>query len=534
MNGAWLKRKDPQLASSIEELGWVRDGIHDIESAAIQEILYIAVTSRSMASFIVSLGWVVDGIDGDTEIEVIENLSYMANREPEAALRIVGMPFMEAIEPPDVSAVASLSKLAAFAPDIFDVVMSHPALEDGISNELAPIVATLRGTSKTNPDLVDVLLDPERVSLERRDITLPLSGDIVLVIIRTRPGAARSMDLLENAVRRAEEYMGSPLPTKYVGLLYENAVSGSSAGTNFGTHIAILPKYDIDDGSSEAESAPSTIAHEVSHYYWGGNQDWVDEGAANFMEAIIEESRTGRTAGVTHSPCAHAGSIAELESLDISKEDLAFGCNYSLGERLFFDMYRALGDEMFQEGFRDLYAASEVEDDKGRDTSVDIENIRESFHTRARADAAVVIDRWYDGTEPYDLSHIDTAPVDPSLPVIGGRIDMAYIVTIEEGPAVTSFSAQDVDGWVYLTAKYSYEVSGGPYEVPLEIVEYYEDGFEFRRRSKSITAEDGFIGGTLWFSVGASPSQKWAPGRYVVLVYSGQRKVIEVMYYVTP
>ena len=83
-----------------------------------------------------------------------------------------------------------------------------------------------------------------------------------LVIIRTSPGAARSMDLLEHSVRRIEEHMGSPLPTKYVGLLYENAVSGSNAGTNFGTHIAILPKYDSD----EEPFSGSAIAHEVAHY----------------------------------------------------------------------------------------------------------------------------------------------------------------------------------------------------------------------------------------------------------------------------
>ena len=144
-----------------------------------------------------------------------------------------------------------------------------------------------------------------------------------------------------------------------------------------------------------------------------------------------------------------------------------------------------------------------------------------------------VIARWYEGTEPYDLSRVHTGPVDPSLPSINGRIDNAYITTVAKGPAVSKFSAQDVTDRVYLTLKYSYSVSGGPHEVALEIVEYYEDGFVFQRRRFKLTAEDKYSGGTSWFSVGSLPGE-WAPGRYVVYVYAGERKVAEVEYEVSP
>ena len=241
-------------------------------------------------------------------------------------------------------------------------------------------------SQRTSPSLIDILLDPSRVLLERRIITLPLAGDVVLSIVRTGPGAARSMDLLEHAVRSVEEYMDAPFPTSYVGLLYENAVFGSNAGTNFGTHIAILPEYDVDDGSHEAEFAGSAIAHEVTHYYWSGNADWVDEGAADLMASIVEGARTGRPVGVTNPPCAYARTIAELESLGISRVDVEFGFNYSLGERLFVDLRRTLGDERFRQGFRALYLASELEDaaDDRRGTSVGIEHIREAFRSDDR------------------------------------------------------------------------------------------------------------------------------------------------------
>ena len=515
---------DAEVASSVVSLGWMQDGIEELEVETIERLSYITYVNAKVAMAVVSLSWVQDSVSV-AEAALIEDVDSIVRKDPEAALQIVGMPFIETIEPPDISAMASLRRLAAFKPETFVRVMSHAALLDGISNEVAPIVATLNGVAGTNPGLIDVLLDSSKVLLERRTITLPLSGDVVLLIIRTSPGAGRSMDLLEHSVRGAEEYMGAPLRTNYVGLLYENAVHGSSAGTNFGTHITILPKYDIDDGSDKSSFAGHNIAHEVAHYYWSGNEDWVDEGAADFMASVIEGAGTGGPIAVTNPPCGHADGIAELESLDISRGDVEFRCNYSLGERLFVDLNLTLGDERFRQGFRALYLASEIEDDADdlRGTSVGVDHIGEAFRSDDEAEKTVIA-RWYYETEPYDLSRLDSGPVDSSLPSINGRIDNAYITTVAEGPAVTEFSAQDVTDWVYLTLKYSYSVSGGSHEVALEIVEYYEDGFEFSRRSRTLTAEDRYIGGTSWFSVGQSPSGKWAPGRYVVQVYAGNAR----------
>ena len=564
-NGAWLEQEDPRLASSIKKLAWMQDGMDDSESEALQELLYIAVTSRAVVSSLVSLdwvqdgisddeaaaidrinniasaevmsavvalGWVRDGIDDELEATAIEELSYLS-QETEAASRIAGMPFLAAVEPPDVSAIASLWQLAANDPQSFESVMAQASVRDGIADDMAPIVAILHGVAETTPGLIDVLLDPAKATVERRSITLPLAGEVVLAVIRTSPGAARSMDLLERTVRGVEQFMGTPLPTNYVGLLYGNAVSGSFAGTNFGTHVAILSKYDVDDGSHEAQFAGSAIAHEVAHYYWSGNADWADEGPAELVASIVDGARTGRPVGVTNSPCAYATTIAKLESLGDSRDDAEFGCNYSLGERLFVDLYHTLGDERFRQGFRALYLASELEDEDGDPgTSVGIEHVQAAFRSEDGAEMAVIA-RWYDGAEPYDLSRLDDSPVDPSLPSINGRIDEAYIVTKTDGPAVSSFSARDVSDWVYLTLKHSYSVSGAR-EVQLEVVEYFEDGFEFGRHTSKLTVEPQYVGGTDWFSVGSPPSRKWAPGRYFVYVYADGRKVAEVEYEVLP
>ncbi len=391
-----LATKSRPIASAIVSMDWVQDGIEGLESDAIGWIGNIE--SSEVASALVSLGWVQDGIDR-VEGQAIEEISYLAYEDAGAALRVVGMPFIETIEPPDVSAVKSLRWLAAYEPEAFESVMSHATLQDGITDDWAHVVATLYGVATRNPGLIDVLLDVDRVTLERRTITLPLSGDVFLSIIRTGPGVLRSMDLLEHSVHSAEEYMDIPLPTNYITVLFENAVHSAAAAENFGTHVAILPDYDTTDETGDTGFSGFLIAHEVAHYYWTGNATWVDEGAAEFMTSVIEDARTGHPIEAYNSSCEHAGNIAELESLNITLGDIEFDCNYSLGEGLFLDLYRTLGDARFQEGFRKLYEASQGGDGTHDywGTSLGIDHVREAFGSGNEA-ADEVIARWYDGT----------------------------------------------------------------------------------------------------------------------------------------
>ena len=282
--------------------------------------------------------------------------------------------------------------MAYFDESSFRLVMDRSAVVAGISDYTARIVALLYGVRKTNPRLIDALLDPDRVSIETRTVQLPLAGGVELAVIRLdRSGAARSMDLLEHAVRAAESFMTVPFPTTYVALLFADAVTRDFAGTNFGTHMAVLPEYDVDDDSHEAWRAGSLIAHEVAHYYWAGNTAWIDEGASVFMEAVAENLRTGSPLEPTHPPCGHASSIARLEELGASgyyvdRTHPAFICNYSLGERLFMDLFRELGEVEFRRAFARLYEAST------EGTALGIAEVREAFPT-----ARSVISRWYDG-----------------------------------------------------------------------------------------------------------------------------------------
>ena len=171
-------------------------------------------------------------------------------------------------------------------------------------------------------------------------------------------------------------------------------------------------------------------------------------------------------------------TIAELEEAAFTSYNQ---CNYSLGERLFFDLYEELGEEEFRQGFLALYLNSIDENGRG------ISHVTQAFGDKA----SNVIARWYDGSEPYNLTRFDDRPVDPDLPAFNGRIQEVSIVIGDDDSPVTEFYA-DVGEWMRLRLKYSHDV---PRERTIEIkmLRYFEDGlaYGFPDPYRKLTAKPG-------------------------------------------
>ena len=530
---SYLIEDSEQTARYLVDMPWFLDGFTEIESEGIRYLQYLIKDSESASRYVVDRSWFHDGLT-ELEVEAIDNLAFLAQSDATVSTEVAQMSFLASIEPVDVFAIEALEGLAGEKPNELNRILEHHSLSGGITDELAPIISVLYDVAKANPPLVEKLMEPGAVSIERRSVMLPLAGEVDLAILRTSPGASSGMDRLEFSVRSAEELMGQPFPTRFVGLLYEKAVKGGYAGTNFGTHIAILPKYDIDDGSDRSETAFGNIAHEVAHYYWSGNADWIDEGLAELMTSAMGSARTGKPIRVLSGPCPYVRSIAELEALaaDADEDPDEFGCNYSLGQRLFTDLYLTLGSDATWQRLRELYVASHASDDtsEAAATGADIGLVRQVFEPVPGA--SMPIARWYDGSVGYDLSRLDLGPVDSSLPSINGRINRAYITIGNGDTGVSSFSVSDApDGEVWLRLEHSYKVSGRQSKQTLNVLSFYEDGFAFGDSFVEIEAESRYEGGIQ--SVWIGPNQV-VPGRYWVYVYDGDRKVAEVRYEVLP
>ena len=382
----------PETFQRLITIPWITDGIDEDEAWAIGSLSDVGTESQYAVERLVSYPWFTDGIlpDEATVVTALGSMSY----ELGAGTEFIGMSFLESIEPSDAIALMSLEFLSYDSPAMFRRVMSHPSVADGITDDETAVLALLSDVQITNPDMVDTLLEQSNVQIERRSIELPLAGDVELAIVRLQPGAARGMGLLESAVRFAEHFMGEPLPTSFVLLFYADAVIPDYAGHNSGLSMTVHPDFDSDDDSDEASYAPYILAHEVAHYYWNNSSElWLDEGAAEIVSIVYEETTTGLEAqGAANTfPCSYAADLTGVERLE---ETLAGDCAYSLGTHFFLDLYRTLGEEEFQRGFRGLYLMGRDILDPEDPDARGIDHVRDAFGFSQEA-RDEIIPKWY-------------------------------------------------------------------------------------------------------------------------------------------
>ena len=402
----YLMVKDSDAAAVIEAFPWIQDGISSSEDVSVQLLQESALTSPSTFRALAQKSWVYDGLTPD-ELSAIGYLSHMPHMSEAEVLRIVAMPFLETFEGVDAAAVGSLVSLSQNLSrgDYLRQVLSHPNFRDGITNDSAVVLSVLGTLFVNKPTLLDPLLEGlDTVMVEKRTIMLPVSGEAVLAIVRTDPGAPNAMDPLEHALRNHEEFMSVPLPRRYVAILQSEGVGGG------GGPMGILS---ID---SEYGDPGSVIAHEAAHIYWPFYPSWIAEGAAVFLAQVSENARIGARLEYDTS-CELVDNLADLEELDLrltlesggSDNTVYFsGCNYTLGWGLFFNLYDGLGEETFRQGFRNLYLKMRAEDSGRTDTECtgverSVCSVKAAFVAGSDPETAAIaesiIDRWYYGSE---------------------------------------------------------------------------------------------------------------------------------------
>ena len=256
------------------------------------------------------------------------------------------------------------------------------------------------------------------------------------------------------------------------------------------------------------------------------------------------------------APCPITSNIAELERLH-RDEGIKTDCSDALGERLFQDLWRNLGDSVFRQGLANLYVTARSGAPVGgcEFAMAGMCKVEAAFKAAAPAEAAAtvdqVLDRWYYNSEPYDNSHVDTSPPNPKLPG-GVEITRAYISLDRDRPEATRtdrFSTSEIRDRVLLTLDFSLPTGWQTQKLPLTFMTYFEDGFAYRNNDTTYTFYAGRSQASLSFNVGdrpgrtwivqasigkMEPAPMWAPGRYWVSVYHEGQKVAEVEFQVTP
>lgn len=469
----------------------------------MKRLLYIAINTESVRPLesLLAANWVQDGLD-TTEAQVIYQLSYLGYHHPSAPQDILSMPFMASITPGDLEALESLADIAQRSTGTLQSILKHPTLAGGITDGWTPIVAGLESPAKEKPSLIAELLNPASVKLQERTITLPLAGPVRLAIIRTTPTApAQTMDLLENSVREAERFMQEPFPASMVAVLFAKTTSPGSAGTNYRSHIVLLPKYEDYDTDTPESRTAMLLAHEVAHYYWAGDNNWIDEGMATAIEAIVENRRDGRPIEPDHYPCAQADTLAQLDAITPDHGQPAFSCNYSLGERLFLYLHHG-NDIPFREAAATLYRAYRDKPDIGADEAAAAFasiGLADTFREIYQSGIGILSP---DLHPTWDLPELKTTAVEiwAAQENCQGRIS---------DNTISAEAAQQKS--LFICLKYEYQTNRTR-EVQVTLSEQHEDGFIYRRSPIQLQAEPKYISYTIGYGIGPGTGKPWKPG----------------------
>ena len=493
-----------------------------------------------------SISWIADGLQTADEFNAAERMVNMGLDAPEVLSTLLASDeFQNGLRPMDLPALLSLQRMAQSRPDRLAQLASAGWFRDGLTTAEAAIVAVLYERSRfPSPEFDATVADPGILNVELGTATTRSGSIIPIAIVRSGPPPADSpvMAVAQTAVPVFEDMFDADFPTPAIVIHVTDYVAGVAAGTNYQTHVTLLPE--IDD-NSKPEFAPHAVFHEIAHYFLYAEPVWHAEGGADFAATYARHVTAGAPLEATNYPCDGASSLSELEqrSPDNPQEAQAdpglWRCNYYLGERLLLALYRQLGEERFLQAWRALYDRlardpSYPSQQEFTETDIRVEWLR-AGGMQMQPDLEHIWDQWYRGRTSTVVEGVpDPAPVDPTLPTVNGRFDQAYVALSVDGQPVDVFSASDVEGWVYLTLKYSYSISGDPTQLQFEVVEYFEDGFTNNRRRVPVRFDPQHIGGTQWLSVGPSAPLRWGPGRYWVYLYEAGRKVAEVQFDVTP
>ena len=348
-----LRTRNPDAAALVDALPWVQDGLVSSEQEMAFQLYEAGLWSFNILRAMVEKPWMQD-TPHPAGVDVMSTLLFLSNEQHEAAaLEFIDMPFLDTIDGVDAQVMRLLWRLVRNSDDeILQQVLSHPTLLGGITDEDTVAVAALNSVTKRRPDLVDVLLNPEAITVERRQIQLPYTGEMVLSVVHLTPVASfRTMDFLEKAVRSQESFMKMPFPRTYASVLVADVSSAGGGGSPNGLSS-------VDPGLEESEKI---IAHEVAHTYWADSPIWIAEGGAEFFSTFS----TGKV--FLSNSCSIADNLSELDSIDWERRQMGLpevsrnsGCAYTLGRALFINLHESLGVAASSAGFGRFYKTQDA------------------------------------------------------------------------------------------------------------------------------------------------------------------------------
>ena len=351
------------------------------------------MAANDLATFrlVIDLPWLQNS--GDALVYgALKKIKGIAFNDGPASRALAAQPFLQTLENNDVLALAAASKLGNRG--LLGRLTGHPTFQDGLT-DAETIRVAVAGTLYAAPDAIENVLNPNE-SPEIFETATPFTPALGISIFRfgtqSRPG---TVDAIRDAVVFVEDVMQGPLPTSHVVVvLSDDAVISGFAGTNYGFALGYSPDYEAASGTWEQRQLQAGMVHEVAHYFWTGNEDWIDEGAANMFEMMY-----GVNQGLSRGQLRPDRDDCEAHDLSMlsswyelsDPDDGASDCDYYLGQLVFEELFDSVGPDEFQDRLRTLYPLTVEEQEQDRLPSVGV--LRQVFSDRAE-----IVSRHWSGT----------------------------------------------------------------------------------------------------------------------------------------
>ena len=193
-------------------------------------------------------------------------------------------------------------------------------------------------------------------AVERRPITLPQTGEVMLLIARGAAAGADfapfAMDTFEQEVRAIEDYLGIAYPTRTLRLVFIPPTD-EYAGAFHPGYIAVNATC-----AAEAYCLSITLSHEVTHYHFNTTSMLIREGTAVFVEDYLRYQRHGVAEGLAMGPVLTDGR-PECDGYTrigkwLASDQSDLSCAYYFGHVLFHQLYLDLDADEFKAGLRRL------------------------------------------------------------------------------------------------------------------------------------------------------------------------------------
>ena len=276
---------------------------------------YAKQTDPAATTRISSIGWIADGLQDVDEFNAAERLVNIAINAPDTLDVLLDAPSLsEGLTPLDLPALLSLARMAQDRPERLAQLTAADWFRDGLVDYEAAIVAVLYERSRfLSPEFDNIVSSPGSVSVEIGYATNRAGESIPIAIIRDAgelPFASSVMTVAQAAVPVFEEMFDAPFPTPAIVVHVTDYVAGVAAGTNYQTHVTLKKKIDANE---QPDLAVHAIYHEIAHYYLYAQPGWYAEGGADFAASYARHITAGAPIEATNTPCAVAASLSEVE-----------------------------------------------------------------------------------------------------------------------------------------------------------------------------------------------------------------------------